>query len=217
MDMIKLITELREQKNFLGYEFLTWLFLLLDADDGGERVLSILKGTLPKTDVNVSLGTSVITSLIEHREQRTTIKSPVVEANHEVFASLKNGHLMESIALSVSMSEITVTFMLDARDFSFAQVKITSNFVDEAWSVDHDLNQEDRLREEIFLRMATIEDVELVIDTLFRAFFDVRMNQARYHESIEQMRDQVKKRINSYLLHTDQHQASSHSSFMLDQ
>ena len=166
--------KVREQANFLGYEFLTWLLLLVDSDSSAELV-SYTRNIIPKIDVSMVLGQRVITSLLSHKEQKTSITCPILESSHEVFASLRNGHLVEALSLVVSLGELSVSFMIHAVDFSFTQVKIKNNFQSEILPHQDDgLNEADILQEEIFLRMNTLGELELVIDRLYTRFLEER-------------------------------------------
>lgn len=193
---------LREQASFLGYEFLTWLFLLLDKDDGKEELSVITKDLIHKTEVSLVLGERLTTCLLNHKEQKTSIRSPLLEESHEVFASLKNGHQVESLAIGISMAEISVFAMLHAHDFSLTQVKIKSNFDSESLSEDeHSLGEDERNREEIFLRMAAIDDAERIIDALYSHFMKLKASSHGFAKVIDQMKLQIEERLNHYLRH----------------
>lgn len=201
----KEVVRLSEQANFLGYEFLTWLFLLLDSDDQ-EEIQSITKDLLHKTEVNIVLGERMNTCLLSQKAQKTSIASPLLQESHEVFASLKNGHQVESLALGVSFGEIIVFVSIHAHDFSLTQVKIKNNFDAESLSDDeHSLDEDERMREEIFLRMAAIDDVEKVIDALYGHY--LKLKTASFSKVIEQMKRQIELRLGHYLK-MDRSQAS---------
>ena len=104
-DHSKNIARLRENSNFLGFEFLSWLFLLLDHDNAQEEVSKITKDLVFKTEVQIVLGNKLVTCLLTHREQKTSVASPLLEASHEIFASLRGGHLVESLALNINLAE----------------------------------------------------------------------------------------------------------------
>lgn len=188
---------LREQASFLGYEFLTWVFLLLDRD-AKEELSLLTKDLLHKTEVSLSLGARMTTCLLNHKEQKTSVASPILEDSHEVFASLKNGHQVESLALNLGFGEIGVLVMLNATDFSLTQVKIKNNFDSESLSEEeHSLSEDERNREEIFLRMAAIDDVEKVIDALYRHYLQLKTSS--FSLVLDQMRNQIENRLGHYL------------------
>lgn len=191
-ERIKLIARLREEANFLGYEFLTWLFLYVDHEEAKDNFT-----TMFGDDSYIILGQRLVTCLLNHKEQKTTIISPILEDSHEVFASFKNGHLVEVLSLSVSQGDVRVDVTLHAQDFAFTQVKIKDNF-DNDNLVDEDggLSEEDQLREDVFLRIKAIENVEAIIDKLYAHYCSLRLDKAMFSTSLEHMRAQIDKRLN---------------------
>lgn len=197
---VKEIARMREHASFLGYEFLTWTFLLLDREDAKLEVERITKGCLFKNEVALVLGTRLTTCLFNHKEQKTSIASPILEDSHEVFASLKNGHLVEALALSFSFGEITVSLMLHAQDFAITQVKIKNNYENSSLSDEENtLSEQEKNREEIFLRMAAIEDAEAIVDALYGHFLDVKLDDHSFKSTLKAMREQIEKRLGHYL------------------
>lgn len=199
-DHSKNIARLRENSNFLGFEFLSWLFLLLDHDNSQEQVSQITKGLVFKTEVQVVLGNKLVTCLFTHREQKTSVASPLLEASHEVFASLRNGHLVESLAINIALAEITLNLTLHANDFAFTQVKIKNNYQSESLSDDEEaLSEQDKNQEEVFLRLAAIDDAERVINGLYEHWVRLRMNSRDQALEMARMRQQIEERLGSYI------------------
>lgn len=196
----KEIVKLRESAGFLGYEFLTWVFLLLDREDSEKRVSAITKDALFKNELSIVLGSRLVTCLLGNKEQKTSVKSPVLEESHEAFASIKNGHVVESLSVVVSFSEISVSLMLHAQDFAFTQAQIKSNYGKEALSEDEEaLDEKEQNREEIFLRVAALDDVERGIQALYEHFLALRLKESDYKQELLAMRQLVDKRLGSYL------------------
>jgi len=190
---IKDIARLRESAGFLGYEFLTWLFLLLDREQAQEQVSKII-------DHELVLGNRLVTCLLNHKEQKTSIVSPLLEESHEIFASLQSGHLVESMAINLRFSEINIGVLLHAFDGSFSQVKIKNNYDHDSLAEDQDsLSEQDKTREEIFLRMSALEDLEKAIDAFYQEFVRIRLSAAIYSNELAQMRQQISHRLNTYL------------------
>lgn len=198
-DQQQIILQVREQTNFLGYEFLTWLFLILDRKDSKDEIVTLLKGILFKVDGIIVLGTKLVTCLLHHKEQKTSVTSSILEESHEVFASLKNGHVIETLALSLLLDEIKINFTISAHDFAISQLKISNNFDAASLMDEESLSPEDQTREEIFLRMATVRDAESVIDGLYEKFLTVRTDEKIYKAVVRSMQEQVETRLNNYL------------------
>lgn len=191
------LARLREQTSFLGYEFLSWLFLSLDRETAKDDMATITAG-IGTDHCSVVLGNRLVTCLLLHKEQKTSVVSPLLEDSHEVFASLKNGHVIESLALAFLIDETKVTLSLHAQDFAIAQAKITANF-ENAQTEDDDLDEDEQKREDVFLRLAALVDIEEIIDRLYRKFLSVRIDQANYAALLRTMREQVEDRLNNYL------------------
>jgi len=196
----KEILKLRERMSFLGYEFLTWCFLLLDRDDAKAHIKVITNNKLFKEEPHIVLGKRLVTCLPELKEQKTSVISPILEASHEAFASIRNGHMIETLSLTIKFSSLSVAFNLHAQDFAFTQAQLKSDFgKDSLLENEQSLDEKDKNREEIFLRMAALDDTERVIDAVFQYFLKLRLNEKAYKYELSLMRDQVDKRLGGYL------------------
>lgn len=195
----KELARLREQLSFLGYEFLTWLFLFIDNDRDQAKMREVTKDLVFNTNISVVLGQRLVTCLLNHKEQKTSIVSPLLEESHEVFASIKNGHVLESLSLVIGFDETKVSLTLHATDFAFTQVKIAENFENESFTEEEDFSEVDQTREEIFLRIKTLEETELVVNALYDAFYQERMTKESLKFYIKGMRLQVEERLDGYL------------------
>lgn len=201
-DMLRL----REQLGFLGYEFLTWTFLLLDRDTAKEDIASITKDVLFKDEASLVLGTKLVTCSLINKEQKTSVACPILEDSHEVFASLRNGHLIESLSLGISFGGVIVECSLHAQDFAITGLKIKSAYEAESLTDDeNDLDESEKNREELFLRMAAVSDAEKIIDALFNNFLMARMNDKSFSTVVKQMRQQIEDRLGNYLKDTSAH------------
>ncbi|HXW52753.1 MAG TPA: hypothetical protein VEL47_01480 [Myxococcota bacterium] len=200
LDDLKELNGIRERVDFLGYEFLTWLFLFLDHEDAPTDLEKVTSNLIRNSKITVILGERLVTCLFAHKEQKTTVASPVLESSHEVFASIKNGHLIEALSVKLSIGDINVGLALHAQDFAFTQIKIKNRFEDASLTdPDDDLDEHDFIREEIFLRTQALKDVERVIDALFARFLEERLRPKVYQDRLNAMRQQVEARLGSYL------------------
>lgn len=199
-DHTKEIVRLRERANLLGCEFLTWSFLLLDRDDAEIQIKGITKDVLFKQEAHIALGKRLVTCMPQVKEQKTSVNSPILEASHEAFASIRNGHMIESLAISIQMASLSVVLNLHAQDFAITQAQIKSDYGKETLSEDEkSLDEHEQNREEIFLRLAAIDDAERVLNALFEHFLSLRLNEQTYKRELAMMRAQVDKRLGSYL------------------
>lgn len=196
---IKDIARLRDSKNFLGFEFLSWLFLLLEHEDASKQIEHISKDLVYKTQVQVVLGNKLVSCILAHREQKTSVASPLLETSDEIFASLRSGQVVEMLAISVSLSEIVINITLHATDFALTQIKIKNNYESETLLEDEEsLSEQDKNQEEVFLRLAALDDVERVLNGIFEYWLRLRLNPRDYAEELKRMRHQIEARLGNY-------------------
>lgn len=192
-DMIKF----REHTSFLGYEFLSWVLIKIAHEPA---ILETIIGKhFFKTDARLTLGNRLTTCLLNHKEQKTTISCPIMEESHEVYASLKNGHVIEALSLVLSLDEMKINCMVHAQDAAITQVKIQNNFDENSYAEDDGLTEEDQAREDVFLRAKALFDLEKVVDALYEHFLAVRVDAKQYVTTHNEMRALVEKRLADYL------------------
>lgn len=195
---LKEIARIRDNAAFLGYEFLTWFFLLLENKESQESVHEITKGLIFKEEIKIFLGNKLNTCLFNHKEQKTSVNSPLLEESHEVFASIANGHLVENLSLVLSFGDYSASLQISAKDFSISQLKLKNDYEnnDGLAMAEEPMNENDKLREETFLRMSALKDVERVIDAFLQKFLALRWD---YSAQVKKMREQVQTRLHDYL------------------
>lgn len=189
------IIKFREQAAFLGYEFLTWLLLTTEDQEHDQDVAKLF----PKQNANLYVGGRVVTCLLTHKEQKNTIVCPSLKHSHEIYASLKNGHVVEALSLLLSFEDRTVNFLLHAADGAFTQVKITNNFDQSSLTEDEGLSEEDQIQEEIFLRDSALSDIELVIEKLYQQFLHHRFDSQGYRSYQQLMRERIESRLAQHI------------------
>ncbi|MCA9507647.1 MAG: hypothetical protein KC505_04400 [Myxococcales bacterium] len=189
----KEIARLRDNASFLAYEYLSWLFLLLDRENAGEIISDITKDVLFKEDIKITLGTKLVTCLFNHKEQKTSITSPCLEESHEIFASLRNGHMVESLAIMIGFSDYSLHVQLNATDFALTQIKLKTDYENDDLNQEESLSEQDKTREAIFLRMSAIKDLEKILDALFSRFLQIRLK--TYQQELSHMRQHIDKRL----------------------
>jgi hypothetical protein len=200
LNHIKEIGRLRDNASFLAYEYLTWLFLVLDREDAQERVSAISQDQVFKEDIKIALGTRLVTCLFNHKEQKTSVTSPLLEESHEIFASLRNGHLVEAMTINVGFSEYSINVQLNATDFALTAVKLKNNYEDNEFvgEEEESLSEQDKTREAVFLRMGALGDLEKVLDAFFHEFLRIRTT--TFAQELSTMRKQVEDRLERCLV-----------------
>lgn len=202
LNHVKEIGRLRDNASFLSYEYLTWLFLMLDRDDAQEIITAITTNLVFKEEIKIALGTRLVTCLFNHKEQKTSVTSPLLEESHEIFASLRNGHLVESMAITIGFSDYSINLQLNATDFALTQVKLKNNYEDTDGEQE-ELSEQEKVRETLFLRMSAMKDMEKVLDALFAEFLKIRMD---YTQELKRMRKHVDERLEKCLAPKEQRQ-----------
>lgn len=182
MNNQKQLSEFREKNDFLGYEFLTWLFLFLVDNEK-----SIDDST------KIILGNRLTTCLYINKNQKMSISSNNLENSHEVFASIKNGHVIDSLSLQILNGQISINFNINAQDFSLTKIHIKNDFNKDAlFDEDQKLNIFDQNREELFLRMANLDIIENITNNLFLEYLTERLDDKKSTLMISKMKDQVR-------------------------
>lgn len=200
------IIKFREQAAFLGYEYLTWLFLSTEDQEHDQDVSNLFL----KQNAKLYVGGRVVTCLLTHKEQKNTIVCPSLKHSHEIYASLKNGHVIEALSLLLAFEDRTINFLLHASDGAYTQVKITNNFENASLADDEGLSEEDHMQEEIFLRNSALSDIELVIEKLYQQFLKHRLDAQGYKNYQHRMRQKIESRLAQHI-HGNSSQGSNRS------
>lgn len=197
-NQLRILNRLRDQLNFLGYEFLTWLFVFTHNDEINRLDFS------SNDEFKIFLGSKVSMCLLGNKEQKTTINSPLLEESKEAFLCIKNGLLVENLSLAINIDDTNITLQLHAHDFSFNQLKIKENFDNDLNDFSRDdsdnkLSERDQNHQDIMLRMATSDQVEGILNNIFNYFIDIRLSGKDYIILINHMRELVNNNLKQQL------------------
>ena len=153
-----------EAKRFIGREFLTWLIYRLE-EDGGRMVVG-------NDVVELALGDRVVLEERGERAARLTLFDEG-DMRPELGAGLRRGKLMDRARLSVSRGEQRWELSLDGGLLTFDSLRCPP-----LGDRDTTLRDDPRasFENDLFLRLADVEDVVSVFDRLFAAFCEVRVS-----------------------------------------
>ena len=101
----------------------------------------------------------------------------------------KSGHVIDTLTLKIQEGETGIQLTLRAEDLAFSQVKVIASY-EQTSSLDKEahLSEQDSMREDAFLRINALKLLEKVVDTLFSAFLEIRINDQQNSKDLENMR-----------------------------
>ena len=164
-----------ETKRFLGREFLTWLVHYIE--EGGGRIAR------PEGEIEVHLGDRVV---LEGpvKGERLALSGPG-DLRAELGAGLRRGKLLDRAHLVVRRGERRWELMLDGGTFTVGALRCPP------------LGERDggdpraAFENDLFLRLADVEEVLGVLDALFADFCRVRASRTWQRETLPALRGWV--------------------------
>ena len=162
---------------FLGHEFLTWLWYLIETD--GHRL-----GRIEPPDIILILGKRIVLeNPRENHAEKVTIKGAY--ANFEAgILPLRQGSLVTELSLEAKSAEMKWEFNLKGESLSVSNMKMSTTGPIE--SLD---DVEGALLEKVYL----LEKILNFIDTLFERFIKIRVSNEWDDKVVPQIRTWVVK------------------------
>lgn len=171
---------------FLGCEFLTWLYFQIQDTDGE---LSLANKDL----LRLVLGRRVLLEPIATDQVKVALASPRLDDSAELLSAIKDGSMIKSLALEVHFTDRVYTFTLNALDASIVGFKSKQNFQEEGPKaqeeddVPHDVLEE----ESVLLRMSALDELDQMLDELYARFIARRLASDFVAKDIHAMRKSV--------------------------
>jgi hypothetical protein len=191
-------------KVFLGPEFLTWLYFHLEdqgfaIEVGGE-------------EVRFAIGKRTVLKVLDSSGARITIAGPDLDDSGELLHAVRRGALIDILALQMVLGERVYDFSLSGSDggitlkvpdlFSTDDEKEPIGFDDEKPKRPRPKPRQIDAADVLDLRMLCLDDVEGVLDDLFRRFLTRRLARAWHSEDLSSMRATVATRLKGHLPRT---------------
>jgi hypothetical protein len=158
MDILKTI----EEKDFWGYEFLTWLWFLSETSEDGEVI------TTEDGPVSLWIEEHMVLEGFESPSHENIIKSGDVAGSPEAAAALKVGKKATLARFGMSQGELSWTLVLDGKSFDLRSLKIPAVEPEE-----DDLDDPSTL---IFLRMGMVKRCLDILDELYTRYAKERVS-----------------------------------------
>lgn len=187
-------------KAFLGPEFLTWLYFFLEeeafeVDVDGDRV-------------RFAFGKRAVLKTFDASGARVAISGPELDDSGELLHAVRRGALIEALSLQMAAGERVYDLVLTGSDGGVS-LKVPDLFSkDEPADTDADAGEDAppkrRARrpdaaDVLDLRMMVLDDVERVLDDLFRRFITRRLARAWHSEDLKTIRSTVATRLKGHL------------------
>lgn len=165
-----------EAKRFLGREFLTWL--LYRAEEEGGRV--VVGGDV----VEIALGDRVVLQEQGERAARLTLVDEG-DMSPELGAGLRRGKLIDRARISVTRSERRFELTLDGGLLTYDALRCPP-----LGDRDPTLGDDPRaaFENDLFLRLADVEEIAGLLDALFAAFCETRAGSGWHAETLPALR-----------------------------
>jgi recombination associated protein RdgC len=165
-----------ESKRFLGREFLTWLLYRME-EDGGRLILG--------GDVfELALGDRVV---LEERGERNARLTLVDEGDMrpELGAGLRRGKTMDRARISITRGERRFELSLDGGLLTYDSLKCPPLGDRDATLAD---DPRAAYENDLFLRLADVEEVVGVLDRAFASFCELRVSPRWSAETLPALR-----------------------------
>jgi hypothetical protein len=160
---------------FIGHEFLTWLWYLIEAD--GHRL-----GQTDPPALVLALGKRIVLeNPRENHAEKITIKGDY--ANFEAgMLPLRQGSLVTELALEAQSAEMKWEFNLKGESLSVTNMKMSTTGPIESWD-----DVEGALLEKVYL----LETILQFIDTLFERFLRMRVSPEWDQRTVPEIRQWI--------------------------
>lgn len=185
-------------KAFLGPEFLTWLYFFLE-EEGFEVEVD-------GEPVRFAIGKRAVLKTLDASGSRVALSGPELDDSGELLYALRRGALIEGLALQMALGERVYDFTLTGSDGGIS-LKVPDLF-----SKDEPPDEESGAEEApkprarrpdvadvLDLRMLVLDDLERVLDDLFRRFITRRLARAWHSEDLKTIRSTVATRLKGHL------------------
>lgn len=192
----------RSKLQFLGAEFLTWLYFYIDQMGGQLPLAEIgLKRTFGEGTLRIAVGKRIVLTPLLASDCRVNVQGPMLDDSGEVLSAIRTGAYVQVLALDVVIAERIYSFTLHASDGAITLVKVKLLFDEknnDALMIDEEGPGKASKRrptitdeELVLLRMSSLDEIEDLIDALFGKFLSRRLGQAFIAEDIKRIRSVV--------------------------
>lgn len=194
-------------KLFLGPEFVTWLYFHLQKE-GFEIALEDAfpdRRTAPDGDlVRFAIGRRSTLKTLDGSGARISLSGPGLDDSGELLQAVRRGAFIDVLALQMQVGERVYELSLNA-DGGISGVKLPDLFTQDGGEESDDEDAEERPRRKrrrgpdaadvLALRMACLDEVDAVLDALFRRFVTRRLARAWTTEDVRAIRKVVAARL----------------------
>jgi hypothetical protein len=200
-------------KQFLGSEFVTWLYFTL-LEEGQEIPLhAIFPVDTAEEDaiVRFAIGKRAQLRTLDAAGVRVALTGPDLDDNGEILQAVRRGALIDVLSLEMSIQSRVYAFTLRADDGGLVGVKLPDLFSEpdeDGGAIEDPLAPKKRKRrpklplEDILaLRMQCLTELEKVIDAMFERFVTRRLARAWQTEDVAGIRKTVAAGLRSRLVH----------------
>lgn len=194
--------------NFLGPEFLSWLYFYLDEKGGELRFSEFSKAKVTFEDsFRMCIGNHAALRPLHGSSSSVTVKGAAVDDSGEVLQAFRAGALVDTLSLEIHFSQSVYTFLVNAKDGSISQFRSIQPFAEKAPSAfemqdkEEDVPGMQEIEDEgnVLIRMSALDEIETILDVLYRQFLERRIQHAFISQDLANMRRSVSAGLQSKL------------------
>lgn len=192
------------EKQFLGPEFLTWLFFYLEEQEWTVPTAELGDDCVRRfTNPHVAFapGQKISLKAADGSNTKVALSGPGLDGSGELHQAIRRGAFIESLAVFMALDGHVHSFVINGMDGSLSGVKLPNLLAD--GETDEENNPATRggkklnlpVDEVVFLRAAALQDIETVLDGLFSIFLTRRLARAFVQEDLSRIRENVQKSL----------------------
>ena len=200
--------------NFLGPEFLSWLYFYIDAKNGELHFSEYSKAKVTFEDAfRMCIGNRAALRPLIGTSASVTVTGTSLDDSGEVLQAFRAGALVDSLSLEIHFSQSVYTFIVNAKDASISQFRTIQPFAEKSTSTfsmqregDEEVMESPELEDEanVLVRMAALDETETILDALYRHFLERRLHQGFVSNDLANMRRVVSEGLEAKLPPSEQ-------------
>lgn len=199
--------------NFLGPEFLSWLYFYIDAKNGEFHFSEYSKTKVTFEDAfRMCIGNRAALRPLIGTSASVTVTGTALDDSGEVLQAFRAGALVDSLSLEIHFSQSVYTFIVNAKDASISQFRTIQPFAEKSPSTfamqreDEEEMDSAELEDEanVLVRMAALDETETILDALYKHFLERRLHQGFVSNDLANMRRVVSEGLEAKLPPSEQ-------------
>jgi hypothetical protein len=188
------------EKQFLGPEFLTWLYYFLETREWAVPIAELgneLQSRFSNPEALFAPGQKVQLKAADGSNTKVALSGTGLDGSGELHQAIRRGAFIETLGLMMALDGQVYSCIINGADGSLSGVKLPNLLADGETDEENSPAARSGRRislpvdEVVFLRAAALDDIEKVLDGLFSIFLTRRLAQAFMKEDLGIIRQTV--------------------------